>query len=89
MAAVSGPATYTFIIEDSATRSQTSNVSRTLVTTAGNGGGLEIDDGERVKIEVEDAAGFIFKSCTSCFLSNKQMTLSEGKIGRASCRERV
>ena len=46
VAAVSGPATYTFIIEDSATRSQTSNVSRTLVTTAGNGGGLEINDGK-------------------------------------------
>jgi len=60
VAAVSGPATYTFTIEDSATRSQTSNVSRTFVTTAGNGGGLEINDGERVKIEVEDAAGCVY-----------------------------
>ena len=60
VAAISGLATYTFTIEDSATRSQTSNVSRTFVTTAGNGGGLEINDGERVKIEVEDAAGCIY-----------------------------
>ena len=60
VAAVSGPATYTFTIAGDAGRRQVSNVSRTFETTAGNGGGLQINNGETVQIQVEDSAGCVY-----------------------------